>query len=375
MENKPTPLAHLPEIQFPPEIEKKGVPWKKFLPVFITILLLSGAALFFLFQQPPRTSVSTESDQPAALISPTTMTDVNIDTSDWLTYQDTTVGFSFKYPGELIINEDANDEQQTLLRVEVQKVSDIPEDLPLLMGRKYVLAEKDRLAKGEGDAIVQLGSINGLLTTDLSQFEVCSTFFARKLSFYPGEYQTKITLSGPKAQIIADMPNFFHLDSANCGTALVWDRNKIGEFESVLANHQGNGSGQKWYDTFTAIVNTVQVIPMSTPQPTATIVSGTKYTNQAYGFELSYHQPYRLLTDKDSLYGYPHGIALLYTGGQAYNIVIEVWDTQAEYEAEYGPRLSDVTVLQNKGKFVTFLNNDNTPETQKIIDSAQIVAK
>ena len=106
------------------------------------------------------------------------------------------------------------------------------------------------------------------------------------------------------------------------------------------------------------------------PQPSpSSQTSGSVYKNDTYGFKVTYDNPYRLLTDKDSLSGYPHGLALLYTGGQAYDIVIEVWNSKAEYESEYGPRVSDLTVVENKGKFITLLDNTDSSANQQIIDS------
>lgn len=120
---------------------------------------------------------------------------------------------------------------------------------------------------------------------------------------------------------------------------------------------------------------------LSTTKPSATPTSLSeanelslpKYTNSTYGFEVSYPDSYQLMTDSENLYGHPNGVALLYKGGQAYDIVIEVWDTEAEYQAAYVGRANDLKVIQNQGKFITILNNTQEPDNQAIIDSFKLV--
>lgn len=98
-----------------------------------------------------------------------------------------------------------------------------------------------------------------------------------------------------------------------------------------------------------------------------------KYTNPEYGFEVSYPESYQLMTDNENLYGYPNGVALLYQGGQAYDLVIEAWDTEAAYQSAYGTRVSDLKVIENKGKYITILNNTQEPENAAIVASFKVV--
>lgn len=110
----------------------------------------------------------------------------------------------------------------------------------------------------------------------------------------------------------------------------------------------------------------------SSPSPSP-VSDLSVYKNDKYGFEISYAKPFKALSSKDDLYGYTNGVVLLYTGGQAYDVVVEVWDTKAAYESEYQFRLSDVTVFESKGKFVTLLDNAKTPESKKIIESFKLL--
>lgn len=126
----------------------------------------------------------------------------------------------------------------------------------------------------------------------------------------------------------------------------------------------------------TAALTTPTVQPTSpstfqpTPVPTNSVPAGwSTYKNDAYGFEISYPAPYKAQSSKDDLYGYPKGVVLLYSGGQAYDIVIEVWNSQKEYEDEYQARVSELTVFKSGAKFITVLDNTGTPENKEIIKS------
>lgn len=89
------------------------------------------------------------------------------------------------------------------------------------------------------------------------------------------------------------------------------------------------------------------------------------YTNTQYGFTISFPANFKALTDKESLYGWPNAIALIYGGGQAYDITIEVWTTEAEYKTKYpGETLA---VYQLNGKFLTIAD-----QTKSAINTAII---
>ena len=340
--------------------------------LFLATVALSATVLVLL-KKPGVANAPDETFIPQKAPEVTTVPTVasTLDTSAWSTYTNTSAGFSFKYPKTVLLDKETKGATEIVMTVSVQKLSDIPEDLPLSMGRADALLEKERLTKGEGEGVLKIGSLNAQLSTTLSQFEVCSTIFVRKLVFYPGEYQVILRFSGPKEKMLAAMPSFFRVDSANCGTELVWNQEKIGNFETTLANKQGTGIAQEWYDIFTGVIDTITLV---TPTISTAPVSGSIYKNTKYGFELNYSTPYKVLTDSDNLSGYPKGIALLYTGGQAYDIVIEVWDTEAAYKASYPTRLADVTVLKSGNKFITFFDNTNSSQNKQIIASAKLSA-
>ena len=120
---------------------------------------------------------------------------------------------------------------------------------------------------------------------------------------------------------------------------------------------------------------------LPTPTSTATPVSSTEpvmeksdipegwltYTNTKYGFQISYPSNFKALDDADNLYGWPDAVVLFYAGGQSYDLPVEVWNTEAEYKAKYATQLDQVIVKKVGGKFITLLNNNNTPEVNQII--------
>jgi hypothetical protein len=111
----------------------------------------------------------------------------------------------------------------------------------------------------------------------------------------------------------------------------------------------------------------------SIPTPSQTVTSDLlTYKNNVYGFEIAYPKNYKALDDKENLYGYENGIVLIYAGGQAYDVIIEVWNTKAEYETAYVSRMADVTVHEVNGKFITLVDNTNEPENKQIIESFKL---
>jgi len=107
-------------------------------------------------------------------------------------------------------------------------------------------------------------------------------------------------------------------------------------------------------------------IPTNTPDP---YQDWETYTNQEYGFQISYPNNYQALDDENNLYGWPDAIVLLYKGGQAYDLPVEIWDTEAEYQQKYGSRLDEIVVKEVNGKYITFLDNTTDDNFDKIVNS------
>lgn len=109
--------------------------------------------------------------------------------------------------------------------------------------------------------------------------------------------------------------------------------------------------------------------PFPSVAPTSSIPSGWEtYTNQEFGFEISHPSSYKALTDEENLYGWPNGIVLLYKGGQSYDLAIEHWKTQSEYENKYKNQ-TNVTAKKIGDFYITLLNTNFETEVDEIIET------
>lgn len=109
------------------------------------------------------------------------------------------------------------------------------------------------------------------------------------------------------------------------------------------------------------------------PTPIAETKHGWKvYTSEKYGFEISYPDTYQALDDQQNLYGWPNGVVLFYNGGQAYDIAIQAWDSEADYQKAYPTSNFDLAVHEVRGKFITILNSTQEPQNPEIISTFKV---
>lgn len=112
---------------------------------------------------------------------------------------------------------------------------------------------------------------------------------------------------------------------------------------------------------------TSEVLPTE-PVEESTLPAGwSTYVSTEYGFEISYSSNYQALDDSENLYGWPNGVVLFYKGGQAYDIAVEAWNIQAEYEAKYGTNNPNLTVHAVGNKFITLLDNSQEAQNSDVI--------
>lgn len=113
---------------------------------------------------------------------------------------------------------------------------------------------------------------------------------------------------------------------------------------------------------------TLSETSIPTAIPTSNLPKGWQtYTNKQYGFEISYPNKYKVLTDKENMYGWPKAIALIYGGGQSYDLAIEYWTTEAEYQKKYDSSYKNVVVKKVGNFYITLINTNFEPEIDEII--------
>jgi hypothetical protein len=93
------------------------------------------------------------------------------------------------------------------------------------------------------------------------------------------------------------------------------------------------------------------------------------YTSDEYGFEISYPEGYQALDDANNLYGWPNGVVLIYGGGQAYDVVVEAWDSEVEYKAKYPPGTMNFTATKIGSKWMTVSDQTNEEGNLEVMGS------
>jgi hypothetical protein len=379
--------------------QKPSVPiWLIFLLLFL-ISIIVGMGAYIGFQQGMFQKKTADVAPTVTLVPTPVFSNTMTPGPDWLTFQDENAGFTLKYPPTVLFNVDGKGATQSILSISVESLDGIPEALPLGMGRKEALADKEALEKGiaqtigdfaASDALVRIGGkYNGRMTSVLSRFEVCSVIFSRSLVFYPNNYRVMISLTGVEENIMASMPEFFTTDPSNCGENKMWNRDRMGEFMPTLAKGEGKGAAQVWYDTFTAIMKTITLTPTAqsiisnSPSPIPTLaceVSDSAFCNvlsdikqsmeaENYAGLIAYQTTTTVTCD-------PDGMAIAICDGAAKGAVKEGYsmgynqseggvDTRdahlasiSSYIAENGPFIYKGSLQSGDKGIIEYLNND-----------------
>jgi hypothetical protein len=401
----------IPAKKTPVEPAAPGVAPKQFVPVWIIFLVLFlvslavGMGIYIGFQKglfQKKTSTG-QTETPTPSVSTASQNRI-VAGSDWLTFRDEKAGFTLKYPPTVHMNEWPDEgSTQSTLGVSVEKIDDIPEEMPLGQDRKTALADREALLQGKAqtigdfaasDALVRIGSTyNGRMTSVLSRFEICSIIFSRSLVYYPNNYQVTISLSGDEEQITKDMPEFFKIDPTNCGEMTMWNRDIMGTFMPTLAEGKGKGAGQLWYDTFDAIIKTITLLPVSanalptattavTPAPT---IASCEVSDAAFCNVLSDIKNSMVAKNYNGVIAYqtitsvtcdPDGMAISVCDGMAKGVVKEGYDmgyneseggvqtrdqhlaSLASYVANNGPFMYKGSLQSGDKGIIEYLNGD-----------------
>lgn len=235
-----------------------------------------------LFSRPTPTVTSvrkTSSPNPTEiLLIPTIIVPLSLDTtSNWNTYNDSVLGFSFKYPTDIEIKvlpegEFLNQEvKNNLLTIQRFKLDTLYE-MSMGYGSKFAIEDRDKLSQGrlgglidwpdwpfdESKSVVKISNKFGKVFSVFMRFEVCDVTFERMLIIYKDNYRIILTLHGVKDKIMSSMTEYFKVDRENCGESIkVWDSEKMTEFYQVLENGKGGKIAQAWFDGFNSIIRTI----------------------------------------------------------------------------------------------------------------------
>ena len=137
------------------------------------------------------------------------------------------------------------------------------------------------------------------------------------------------------------------------------------QLQSLIKNNIQEKKAYQTESQETIIIPTEE--PQPTPTPESNIPAGWKvYKNETYGFQIAYPEGYKVLADKNNLYGWPNAVALIYRGGQSYDLPIEVWDSTSAYLKKYQNEES-LVAKKVGGKYITLVNLNKNPEVDKII--------
>jgi len=96
------------------------------------------------------------------------------------------------------------------------------------------------------------------------------------------------------------------------------------------------------------------------------------YENIEYKFQISYPEQFNALDNADSLYGWENGIVLFYDGGQAFNIVIQWWNSEEEIESKFPGMMEQVVTYKVYDKFLTIFNITGEPQFEEIVNSFRV---
>lgn len=94
-----------------------------------------------------------------------------------------------------------------------------------------------------------------------------------------------------------------------------------------------------------------------------------EYMDNTYGFEFAYPPEYEVLTDEEDLYGWENGVALLYGGGQAYDLAVQVWESEEELNSSFETSAYEPQTVEVGGRLFTLTNLNDNEELEAVADT------
>ena len=90
-----------------------------------------------------------------------------------------------------------------------------------------------------------------------NRFGVCDVTFEREMIFYKNGYQFIVNFKGQADQIKKSMPDYFKVDSENCGQEPVWKLDKLGDFYNSLTGESASQPARQWLDSSESMVKSM----------------------------------------------------------------------------------------------------------------------
>jgi len=177
----------------------------------------------------------------------------------------TELGVEIGYPNSIGYGVDSTSD--VTLEVIVNKISDLPEEAPMGMGRDFVLQDKKSLSDGQygdsfGFALPESERVftlkNGNYAKEyavLSMFEICDVRFQKKIVFYKDDYQVVLNLSANAPKVKEENPEYFTQNEDNCGIDNIWnfEDKSQSKFWQDLSKGNIDGLAKDWNSYFEII--------------------------------------------------------------------------------------------------------------------------
>ena len=188
---------------------------------------------------------------------------------NWLKYNNPEIGFSFEYPSNLLFlkeNEYNQDSQKSFIKLEIKDIGKVED--PMDFNFEDAMKNIEALSSGKfgleydfpftpSKMVKTVGFLFAQDFLVLARFEICNVTLERKLLFYFNNKQIVLTLYAPTKQLFKTMPEYFTIDKANCGDALIWNQEEQTDFFNSLKVGNASPIIQKWYNQFDKISETI----------------------------------------------------------------------------------------------------------------------
>lgn len=300
--------------------------------MLIVFIVLIGAVSYILF----KTQKNTKKDEKVVVADTVAL----IDTSQWKVYptEESYTGWSIKHPIE---NTPLATEKDT--RVSISHGE-----------KESILITIDRESK----------STQGTLENDLNNYknkDLCmvKTNLAKiSLNDYEAYKFTSDCDTNP------EYDNIFFKDKT---TYIVVSPYAQGDYVIIEVYTDKELANASEIDLANKIIDTINFI-----KPEETLDTGfLKFSDSSVGYSLVYPKSYRVEENT----AWKNASLILYAGGQVYDLVVQVWNSEAEYKAYFQENIgltSKVVVHKVKGRYVTLFNYAESAEVEQIINSFKL---